>query len=407
MKESMSIQSASLSFYHLGLSPNMLKVIDGMKFVTPTPIQHKAIPIALEGKDVVGIAQTGTGKTLAFGIPMIQRISSFGGRGLIVVPTRELALQVDEVLRKVLPPFNLISAVLIGGAPMFSQIKALRRRPHIIIATPGRLNDHIEQRTADVSETSILVLDEADRMFDMGFAPQVERILSKLPRKRQTMLFSATMPPGIVNLASRHMKLPMSIEIAPSGTVNADVTQELFIVPEESKKNVVRVLLAKYSGSVILFTRTKAKAMRVTRALREMGHDAVEIHSDRSMGQRKQAMEGFKNGRYRILVATDIASRGIDVSMIELVINYDLPEDAENYVHRIGRTARAGQTGTAVTLATPDQGSDVARIEKLIRKSLNRAQHPDIPAQDFSYYMGGSKQSSRGRSMRSFRPRRR
>ncbi len=402
------MQSPVLSFYQLGLSPNMLKVLDGMKFISPTPIQHKAIPMALEGQDIVGIAQTGTGKTLAFGIPMVQRIASGGGRGLVLVPTRELAMQVDEVLRKILPPFNLISAVLIGGAPMFAQIKALRRHPHIIIATPGRLNDHLQQKTLDLKEMSILVLDEADRMFDMGFAPQVERILNVFPRKRQTMLFSATIPTAIVNLTARHMKLPVSVEIAPSGTAAADVTQEVFIVKEDVKKKVVRMLLAKYRGAVILFTRTKAKAKRVTMAIRDMGEDAVEIHSDRSMGQRKQAMEGFKNGRYRILVATDIASRGIDVSMIELVINYDLPDDAENYVHRIGRTGRAGQSGHAVTLATPDQGSDLANIERLIRKSLNRADHPEIPNEPFRHYFGGSGGgSSRGgpTSRRSFRPR--
>jgi len=392
------MQTPSLSFYHLGLAPNMLTVLESMKFVSPTPIQHKAIPLALEGKDLVGIAQTGTGKTLAFGIPIAQGLAATKGSALVLVPTRELALQVDGVLKTIFRPFGLTSCVLIGGAPIFSQKKELRKNPHVVVATPGRLIDHLEQRTANLRDITILVLDEADRMFDMGFAPQVERILRVLPRKRQTMLFSATMPLDIVNLASRHMRLPVQIEIAPSGTTVEAVTQELFIVREELKKTVLRMLLAKYRGAILLFARTKHGARKIAHTLREMGEKAAEIHSNLSMAQRKQAIEGFKGGRYRILVATDIASRGIDVHGIELVINYDLPDDIENYVHRIGRTARAGQTGHAITLATPDQGAEVARIERLIRKPLPRTQHPEFPAHPFT---------ARTWARRSFSPRRR
>ncbi len=400
------MQIASLSFYDLGIAPQILSVLEKKKFICPTPIQHKAIPIALEGKDMVGIAQTGTGKTLAFGIPLVQRLTRQAGRALVLVPTRELALQVDEVLKTVLHPFGLNSAVLIGGSPMFRQIQALRKRPRVLVATPGRLIDHMQQKTADIRDVNILVLDEADRMLDMGFSPQVERIIQCVPRERQTLLFSATMPLNIVSLANRHMKLPISVEIAPSGTSAERVTQELFIVKEENKKNLLHHVLGQYRGSILLFIRTKIKAKRVTLALRMLGHDAVEIHSDRSMGQRKQALEGFKAGRYRILVATDIASRGIDVSNIELVINFDLPEDAENYVHRIGRTGRAGLEGRAITFATPDQGSDVAKIERLIRKTLTVAQHPDLSAGQF--YGHGLGTSSRGGMVRrrTFKPRR-
>jgi len=377
------MQSQNTSFDHLGIAPKMLEVLDRLKFKVPTPIQYKAIPIALEGKDLVGIAQTGTGKTLAFGIPTAQRLAQTKDNALILVPTRELAIQVAQALQPILSSFNLTSVVLIGGAPIYSQIKALRKKPSVIVATPGRLIDHLGQRTVSLKQVHILILDEADRMFDMGFAPQVREILKSVPRVRQTLLFSATMPADIVKLATQQMKLPIRVEIAASGTAPEKVTQELFIVKEETKKAVVKMLLSEYRGSVLLFTRTKIKAKRVTRVLRDKGFKAVEIHSDRTMGQRKQAIEGFKSGQYRILVATDIAARGIDVKNIELVINYDLPDDAENYIHRIGRTARAGHAGHAVSFATPDQGGDVASIERMMKKSLPRAAHPEYPPHQF------------------------
>lgn len=383
----------------------MFEFIQRMKFVKPTPIQHKAIPIALEGSDVVGVAQTGTGKTIAFGIPMVQRLMSAKGKALVLVPTRELAIQVEEVLCQVARQFHLKTAVLIGGSSMFNQIKALRRHPSIIIATPGRLIDHLEQRNVQLKDVRILVLDEADRMLDMGFQPQVERILRSVARDRQTMLFSATIPPNIVKLASRHMKLPIHVEVAPSGTAAEGVTQELFIVEKEKKKNVVKMLLKQYLGSVLIFTRTKIGAKRVTRLLRDKGHKAAEIHSDRTMAQRKQAIQGFKSGQHRILVATDIASRGIDVTGIELVINYDLPDDSENYVHRIGRTGRAEKVGHAVSLATPDQRRDVESIERIIRKQLPRVKHPDFEEQDFLKPAARSVRGAGSRG-RSFSPRR-
>jgi len=339
------VSQSKAVFYHLGIAPDMLKVIEKLRFVTPTPIQYQAIPIALEGKDIVGIAQTGTGKTLAFGIPMIQRLAAEGGQALILVPTRELAMQVAQALGPLLVPFNMKSVVLIGGLKIAGQISDIRHKPAVIIATPGRLNDHIYQGTIDLGDVHILVLDEADRMFDMGFEPQVKSILFCLTRKKQTMLFSATMPPDILKLATEHMELPISIEIAPSGTAAKDVSQELFIVKEPLKNDVLRMLLDKYHGTVLVFIRTKMKASRITRNIRAMGVKVAEIHSNRTMSQRNQAIEGFKRGRYRVLVATDIAARGLDISMIELVVNYDLPDDAENYVHRIGRTGRAGKEG--------------------------------------------------------------
>lgn len=384
------------SFYHLGLSPDMLGVLDRLKFTTPTPIQQQAIPIGLEGKDIMGIAQTGTGKTMAFGIPTIQRLAAEGGQAVILVPTRELAIQVEEALSPLLVPFKMTSAVLIGGIKISMQLPDLANNPDIIIATPGRMNDHIYQGTIDLGRVKVAILDEADRMLDMGFEPQVNSVLRCLTNKEQTMLFSATMPADILKLANKYMNLPIRIEIAPSGTATKDVSQELFIVKENLKNDAVKMLLREYKGTVLVFTRTKMKASRVTRNIRNMGHKVAEIHSDRTMGQRTQAIEGFKRGRYRVLVATDVAARGIDISMIELVINYDLPDDAENYVHRIGRTGRAGKEGHAVTLATPTQSQDIKRIENLIKMALPRSEHKQFNQGRFVEGDGGGRSNTGG-----------
>jgi ATP-dependent RNA helicase RhlE len=380
------------SFFGLGIAPGILDAIEKMKYKIPTPIQQKAIPVAIEGKDVLGIAQTGTGKTLAFGIPIIQRLAQAPGRALIMVPTRELALQVDEAIRRLGEPFNCRSVILIGGMNMSQQIQALRRpTTRILICTPGRLLDHIEHRTVNLSDVKIVVLDEADRMLDMGFAPQIERIAKHLPAMRQTLFFSATMPEEILKLASVYMKLPIRVEIARQGSAPERIKQELFIVRQEAKRQLLAKLLAQYQGSVLVFARTKANAKKLTRALRDANHAAAEIHANRTLSQRREALEGFKTGRYRVLVATDIAARGIDVKGIELVINYDLPDDSENYVHRIGRTGRAGREGHAIAFATPDQGGDVRAIERLIQGTLPVSTHPDVPSERFSHTAGSSR----------------
>ncbi len=374
---------SNLRFDGLGIAPKILETLDRLKFTVPTPIQHQAIPIATEGKDIMGIAQTGTGKTLAFSIPMVQHLAQKKGRGLVLVPTRELAIQVDETFQKIAHPFGIKTAVLIGGASMFHQVQTLRKHPRVIIATPGRLLDHMEQRNVMLADVNVLVLDEADRMLDMGFAPQINRVLRSVPKDRQTMLFSATMPAEIMGIATAYMKLPVRVEIARSGTTVENVTHELFIVRKDAKRELLGKLLRQYRGTVLVFSRTKIGAQKITSALRHKGHNAAEIHSDRSLGQRREALEGFKSGRYRILVATDIAARGIDVIGIELVLNYDLPEDAENYVHRIGRTARAGHAGHAISFAMPDQEDEVRNIEKLIRKALPITDHPEFPPERF------------------------
>jgi len=372
-----------VSFYGLGIAPKILDTLEQIKFKVPTPIQFKAIPLAIEGKDVIGIAQTGTGKTHAFAIPMVQCLAKIKGLGLVIAPTRELAIQIDEAFQKIAHPFGMRTACLIGGAPIDGQIQALRKYPRIIIATPGRLLDHMGRWDFLPEEVVMLVLDEADRMLDMGFAPQITKILRFLPKNRQTMLFSATIPKEVIQIAAQYMKLPVSVEIAPSGTTVEGVTQELFIVKKEAKPRLLSKLLAQYHGSILLFSRTKYNARKITALIRQMGYRAAEIHSNRSLPQRREALDGFKSGRYKVLVATDIAARGIDVVGIELVINYDLPEDAQIYVHRIGRTARAGCRGHAISFATPDQGRDVKDIEKIIRSVLPVSKHSEIPSEKF------------------------
>lgn len=367
-------------FGNLGLAPKLLEILSKLKFVTPTPIQERCIPIAVKAKDLMGIAQTGTGKTLAFGLPMIQLLAQSQGakRGLILLPTRELALQVDETLKKIGSSLGLKTAVLIGGEPIHKQARLLRQLPHIIVGTPGRINDHLENNKLDLSKVGILILDEADRMLDMGFAPQIKKILAHVPKVRQTMLFSATMPNEIVSLANSYMTLPLRVEVAPAGTAVKTVTQELFFVEKNQKNELLKTVLEEYKGSVLVFTRTKYKARDVARVVRRIGHASAEIHSERSLNQRREALEGFKLGKYRVLVATDIAARGIDVSAIQLVINYDLPDAAEDYVHRIGRTGRAGLTGHAISFATHDQRKEIRNIERLIRKNLNVSQTPKL-----------------------------
>ncbi|HOZ36755.1 MAG TPA: DEAD/DEAH box helicase [bacterium] len=377
----MTPQITPQTFDGLGIAPKILDILDRLNFKTPTPIQYQSIPTALAGKDIMGIAQTGTGKTLAFGIPMLQRLAALKGRGLVVLPTRELAIQVDESLTKIGRPLGLRTAVLIGGESIGKQMHQLNRNPHIIVATPGRLIDHLQQKTVDLDKVVILILDEADRMLDMGFAPQLKRILQSVPENRQTMLFSATMPAEIVDMAKSYMQFPVRVEIAPTGTTAANITHEIFFVRHDYKMALLETLMQEYKGSALIFSRTKFGAKKIALAVREMGHRAADLHSDRSLKQRKQALAGFKTGYYRVLVATDIASRGIDVENIELVINYDLPEDSSDYVHRVGRTGRAGHSGHAISFVRPEQKRDVGVIERLIKKQLPVSPLPQAVAE--------------------------
>jgi ATP-dependent RNA helicase RhlE len=394
----MSEKSVS-DFYGLGLAPKLLEILDKNGFTKPTPIQVKTLPLAIDGKDLIGIAQTGTGKTFAFGLPMIQNIARQKTLGLILVPTRELASQVDDVLMSFGKSLGLKTAVVVGGASKGLQLRNLRNRPHIIIATPGRLIDHLSSNQNLLQGIGILVLDEADRMLDMGFAPQIEKILERTPKKRQTMLFSATMPQSIVGIANRHMHLPLRVEIAESGTTVKEVDQEVIFLQAKDKASMLKTFLDRYRGSILVFSRTKHGARKLARNIRTMGYKSSEIHSNRSLPQRRAAIEGFKKGEHRILVATDIAARGIDVNNIELVINYDLPATPDDYVHRIGRTARAGKKGKAISFATPEQGRDVRDIEKLIRTQLPVGAESSAKPSSSHQLQGG--RSGRGRSFHS------
>ncbi len=381
-----TLSAEKTGFDGLGIAPRLLAILRENNFTVPTPIQHQSIPAAIEGKDIIGIAQTGTGKTLAFGIPIIQQIAQRRAQGLILLPTRELALQVNETLQKIGRPLGLRTAVLIGGESMPRQITQVKRNPHIIIATPGRLIDHVEQKTVSLGKASIVVLDEADRMFDMGFAPQINKILAFLPPAagsdstpgRQTLLFSATMPDAIVSIATKHMALPVRVEVAPQGTTVELTEQEIYIVKKEAKIDLLTQLLREHAGSVLVFSRTKHGAVKLANHLKHAGERVVDIHSNKSLSQRREALEGFKRGKYRVLVATDIAARGINVSDIELVVNFDIPDNSEDYVHRIGRTGRAGRAGKAISFAMPDQQGEIRAIERLIRKTLLVKRHESV-----------------------------
>ncbi len=372
--------SDKVSFASFNIAPTLLTALREGGFIHPTPIQEQVIPIALEGNDVIGIAQTGTGKTLGFGVPMINALMRENGQALILVPTRELALQVHEVIERLGRKLDIRTAVCIGGASFEKQRFALNRNPQVIIATPGRLNDLIEKRYVSMASISIVVLDEADRMFDIGFLPQIKKILSLVPKVRQTMLFSATMPRAILALVHAHMNEPKQVSVAPAGTSAETIDQRLYHVRKDDKVRLLDLLLSEHhTGPVLIFSRTKHGAKKITKMVRDMGHSAVEIHSNRSLGQRTDAMRGFKNGQYRVLVATDIAARGIDVSGIALVVNFDLPDNPDDYIHRIGRTGRGGKSGIAVSFASPEDRNTVRQIERLMRKTLPVVTLPELP----------------------------
>ncbi|MFA5754064.1 MAG: DEAD/DEAH box helicase [Patescibacteria group bacterium] len=363
-----------LGFSDLGISDSILSVLKKLNLETPTPIQGKTIPIAITGQDLIGIAQTGTGKTFAYGIPMLQRLGATKGQGLVIAPTRELALQVEENLKKLGQALGLRTAILIGGEALDRQLFQLRKKPHIVVATPGRLIDHLKRRTFKLDHINILVLDEADMMLDMGFAPQIKEILDQTPTDRQTMLFSATMPAAIVKIAANYMKLPVSIEVAPPGTTAAEVDQEIFIINGEERFEHLQKILAQYAGSVLIFVRTKHGVKALNLKLQAAGHKATEIHSNLSLNRRRAALSDFKSKKQRILVATDVAARGLDVHGIELVVNYNLPDSSGDYVHRIGRTGRAGLVGKAITFATANEQREIRDIEKLINKEIKRTE---------------------------------
>jgi ATP-dependent RNA helicase RhlE len=365
------------TFAELALSEKTLHALDRAGFERPTPIQAQAIPPALAGKDVIGTAATGTGKTAAFLLPILERLAGkTGTRALVLAPTRELALQIGEEVERFGRGRHVRGAVVIGGVGMGQQAAAFRERREIVVATPGRLVDHLQQGTARLDEVEILVLDEADRMLDMGFKPQLTRILARVPRQRQTLLFSATTGAEVSEFARAHLKDPVRVEVARSGTTAERAVQHVFLATQEEKLPLLLALLEADELSTLVFTRTKRRADKVWKAVGRAGHKVARIHADRSQGQRRMALEGFKDGTYRVLVATDIAARGIDVAEIGHVVNFDLPHVPEDYVHRVGRTARAAASGRASSFASPEERDLLRGIERLTRAELARAELP-------------------------------
>lgn len=365
--------SASRDFHALGLSEAILRDLADAKFVSPTPIQEQAIPPALAGRDVIGCAQTGTGKTAAFVIPMIERLSALPKgqpKALILAPTRELALQTLTTIEKLGRSRRISATVIVGGADMQAQVRGLRQRPDILVATPGRLLDHMWNGTILLSSITMLVLDEADRMLDMGFAPQINQILDALPEERQTLLFSATLPADLARLVQASVNNPVRVMVAPSATTADGVTQAVHHTSHADKSDLLLSLLGADKDTALVFTRTKHRADRVGRMLDRAGHRVAVLHGDRSLSQRRAALEGFRRGAFRVLVATDIAARGIDVANIGHVINFDLPNVPEDYVHRIGRTARMKTTGRATSFVTSEDAQQLRAIERLLGQTV-------------------------------------
>jgi ATP-dependent RNA helicase RhlE len=381
-----------MSFQQFRLHYDLLKAVHKLGYQQPTPIQQQAIPLALAGSDLIGCAQTGTGKTAAFALPILNKLHSLKSgrtRALIMTPTRELAAQINDVLRNLSTYTRLKSAAVYGGVGMEPQEQALRRGTDIIVATPGRLLDHMSRGLGRFGDLEFLILDEADRMLDMGFLPDVKRIIARLPKQRQTMLFSATMPKEIVELSKQILNNPTHIQIGQQARPAAGVSQSAFPVAHHQKTALLVALLErKEMESVLIFARTKHRTDRLTRQLNHDGFLATSIHGDRTQRQRQAALDGFRRGRFQILVATDIAARGIDVEGISHVINYDVPMTPEDYVHRIGRTARAEAIGEALTLVTPEEESFLAAIQHLTKINI-----PRHTVADFDYQLISSSHS--------------
>jgi ATP-dependent RNA helicase RhlE len=366
------VETTDKNFKELGLSDAIVGVISAIGFQNPTPIQAAVIPTALEGRDLIGLAQTGSGKTAAFALPLAERLTHGRGvRGLILSPTREIALQTKAFLDLFGAEHDLATACLIGGVRMRPQTDSLKGQPDVIVATPGRLLDHVRQRHVKLDEIEQLVLDEADHMLDLGFLPQIREVLRLLPRDRQTMMFSATMPDSIEMIAREFMRGPVTVDITPKGAASG-ITHRLYLVRVEDKRNALMALLNEELGSTLVFARRKVDAEWLYHVLERKGHPVSRIHSDRSQGKRVQALEGFRAGSHRILVATDIAGRGIDVPGIEHVINFDIPEAVEDYVHRAGRTARGAALGIVSTIATWQDVPMVRKIEETLGEKIAR-----------------------------------
>lgn len=367
------VETIKQTFASLGLSAEILKSLKRVGFLHPTPIQAAVIQLAISGRDIIGLAQTGSGKTAAFVIPLASKfIGGKGIRGLIVCPTREIALQTKAFLDLFGSAHDLKTVCLIGGVKMGPQVSGLKASPDIIVATPGRLVDHMERGNVRLDKIEELVLDEADHMLDLGFLPQLRRIMDKVPKERHTMMFSATMPSSIERLAHQYLKNAERIDILPVGRAAEGISHRLYMVDEPDKKRCLVALINQELGPTLIFTRRKIDADWLFRALDKEGHPVTSIHSDRSQSERSHALESFRKGEHRILVATDIASRGIDIAGIEHIINFDIPQTVEEYIHRAGRTARMDSKGLVSTIATWEDKEMLKKIEDVIKKELPR-----------------------------------
>jgi ATP-dependent RNA helicase RhlE len=367
-----------MTFESLGLSPALLRTLAEAGYETPTEIQTQAIPLVLAGRDVLGGAQTGTGKTAAFGLPLLQRLSKLTPangprkpRALVLVPTRELAVQVADSLKAYGRGLRLGVTTLFGGAGMQPQIDSLRRGTDIVVACPGRLLDHLERGTAKLDAIEVLVLDEADRMLDMGFLPAIKRIVNRVPNDRQTLLFSATFEEQIKALALEFMRNPQQVQVAANNTIAETIVHRVHPVEGARKRDLlVDILAARHADQVLVFGKTKHGCNRLAEQLEKAGLKAAAIHGNKSQAQRQKALDAFKAGRVRILVATDVAARGLDIPQLPLVINHDLPMVAEDYVHRIGRTGRAGASGEALSLVSPEEGGLLRQIQRMLKAEI-------------------------------------
>ncbi len=375
----------TVRFADFGLAPAITRALADQGYVHPTPIQAQAIPVVLQGRDVMGAAQTGTGKTAGFSLPIIQLLLAHANtsmsparhpvRALVLTPTRELAVQVADNVKAYAQHTPLRSTVVFGGMDMKPQTEILRRGVEIVIATPGRLLDHVEQKNVNLSQVQMLVMDEADRMLDMGFLPDLQRIINLLPKKRQNLMFSATFSPEIKKLANSFLTDPVTIEVARSNATADKVTQVVYKVDEEQKRDVVEFLIRQRQlKQVIIFSNTKIGASRLSRYLEQAGIKASAIHGDKTQQERMAALDAFKKGEIEVLVATDVAARGLDITDLPCVINYDLPYNAEDYVHRIGRTGRAGASGDALSVYSDKDERLLADIEKLIKQSITKGE---------------------------------
>ena len=372
------------NFNSFGLNKEILKNLNNLKLTKPTPIQVQAIKPALMGKDILGSAHTGTGKTAAFGLPLIHKLmQNSSSCALILTPTRELAVQVNKSLNDLMRNSGIVSALIIGGESMGKQFKQLKRNPRLIIGTPGRVNDHLTRKSLNFSRTNYLVLDETDRMLDMGFSIQIEKIVKFLPKVRQTLLFSATLPKNIKEISQKYLHRPITISVDKQSTILTKIKHEVFNIEQVDKYGKLIEQINDRDGSIIIFVKTKHGSKRMSLKLVKQGFGANAIHGDLKQSQRELILNKFRNKKYRILVATDIAARGLDISHIEHVINYDLPQKPEDYIHRIGRTARAGLNGAALSFITPNDKRLWNSIDRLINPNYKEKKEKNSTIKNF------------------------